>query len=75
MKTFEIWEEGYVVSGNSGTARFLGKYEGETFIDAVRNWANENPDEKQYLTIEDGKADSWGCRLFDNEADARKSFG
>jgi hypothetical protein len=32
------------------------------------------PTAEEYLA-NNGKHRIWGCRLFDNEADARKSFG
>lgn len=77
MKEWEIWSEGYLVSGMEGipaTAQLEGKFHAETFSDACKKWAETLPVKEQklfnpvYLTF-------WGCKLFDNEADARKSFG
>ncbi len=78
MKKFEIWEEGYLATGMGGTpsrAHKIGEVSAETFQQACNTlcspawWqskhGNYNPDR---LTV-------WGCRLFDNETDARKSFG
>lgn len=87
MKEFEIWIEGYRATGEYATASYIGKAIGETFEEACRNF--EYPEDfssmgiKIYskgekLTIDKnggGRPSIWGCRLFDNEADARKSFG
>lgn len=78
MEKFDIWEEGFCCTGQEGTAHCLAKdVEGEDFFDAVEKWYNNLPNPKDYgeLAIKDGVASLWGCRLFDNEADARKSFG
>lgn len=82
MKKFDIWEEGYCCTGESGKAHCLAKdVEGEDFFDAVEKWYNNLPNPKDYgeLRISHSGTDTdariWGCRLFDNEADARKSFG
>lgn len=77
MKEFEIWMEGYAMNGQMSVASFIGKAKGETFNDACRNFKYEKGEKlnldkhyehQKHLSI-------WGCRLFDNEADARKSFG
>lgn len=72
MKTIEIWAEGFNVSGNKQDARLLTKVE-----------VSPNTNFKQACQIalaEEGPYNSnknsfWGCKLFDNEQDARKSFG
>ena len=72
-KRWEIWSEGYVVTGQSAKASKLGDGWGPTFQDACRDlakrlgWASAdfNASTPSY----------WGCRLFDNESDARKAFG
>lgn len=71
MKTWEIWMEGYACTGHESGAELVGTAEGETFRDAVfaHYAANPNPD------FNSGQLTVWGCRLFDNEAAARKSFG
>ena len=70
---FTLWMEGYGATGDSGTAQCLGTYEGDTFADAVQAWVDEEPDRAQYFKREG--LTYWCCRFFDNEADARKSFG
>lgn len=68
---FQIWMEGYAVSGNDEKARFIGFSHGRDFREACINYferhADRDFDEKR-LTV-------WGCQLFDNEIDARKAFG
>lgn len=99
MKEFEIWIEGYSVTGNSSPASCIGKAMGEDFNDACRNFRYredmKNPYGDNYFhrkgdplnldksdTEPDGLRKSrvgtysiWACALFDNESDARKSFG
>lgn len=76
MKTFEIWCEGYAITGNSADASLLGTETATTWDEAVEKYMVKNPD-----TIDVREANGvkvytdWGCRLFDNESDARKSFG
>jgi hypothetical protein len=72
MKEFEIWAEGFRTSGEQGFATILGKENAESWDEAVEKYMEKNPgrirkDSRGYT--------DWGCRLFDNEADARKSFG
>lgn len=88
MKEWEIWSEGYRATGEHGTATYEGKWEGETFDDAVgkyvyiKDLGHLYESGKRFLPRnEDGIMKEvavhriWGCRLFDNEADARASFG
>lgn len=88
MKEFEIWIEGYAATGERGYAQLIGKGHGETFDEAVKDYMAKTPkhgiEERRKLKgeeffREDHKPRSnwsiWGCLLFDNEIDARKSFG
>ena len=67
-KIFEIWSEGYVITGGSGRALFHGKIKATSFKEACDILFDDdkfyNPKNLTY----------WGCKLFDNETDARKSF-
>lgn len=82
---YTVWVEGYVATGQRRTAYCLGTTEADNFIEAAKKLWRE-----KYLSAYGGdlhKADEdfsisrkgipciWGCRCFDNEADARKSFG
>ena len=69
----EIWSEGFIATGQSEKAMFRGKYEGKTFKDSIINWIEKDKDAKQYVDLD--RMTYWGCRLFNNESDARKSFG
>lgn len=87
VKEFEIWMEGYIATGESGTAQMIGKGEGETFDDAVRDYMSKNPehgieenDKDRYINDDAYKNrrsnwNIWACNLFDNHNDAAKSFG
>ena len=68
-KVFEIWSEGYAITGGRGKALFHGKIKATSFKEACDILFDDdkfyNPENLTY----------WGCKLFDNETDARKSFG
>lgn len=73
MKKFEIWMEGYATNGEHSDASLLGIGYGETFENAVKNFYNKNPDKK--INFDPERMTHWGCGLFPNEVQARKSFG
>lgn len=70
---YEVWSEGYAATGERAPAIYLGKYEADSFLEAcmkamkAKGWSlsSYNPVSNTY----------WGCRFFDNEIKARKSFG
>ena len=61
------------LTGESGTATKLGRCKGKTFKEACISWAKQNTAFNKYFNVD--KLTYWGCRLFDNESDARKAFG
>jgi hypothetical protein len=69
---YQVWCEGYQTSGNSDTAVLEGEIRAESFTEAciklLGDRLDKNPDGSYRLS-------RWGCRLFDNEAEARASFG
>ena len=79
--------EGYAATGESGPAQLVGEGQGETFDEAVKDYMSKNPDHgisengpERYRSEEAYKNrrsnwNIWACSLFDNESDARKSFG
>jgi len=73
-QSFEVWSEGFRITGDSGQAHLLGKVEAPTFLMACRVAATQAGDPHNYREA-DGVPRYWGCRLFDNEVDARRSFG
>lgn len=73
MPQFEVWMEGYVVSGNRDTACLVGKTEADSFKDAcVKLMAAPPWNDGSYDPVHNTY---WGCRLFDNEVAARKFVG
>lgn len=87
MKEYEIWMEGFAATGQSQGASYIGRASGKDFNDAcknfrysknITNWDNEViVEEGEPLKLDDNRdyPSIWACRLYDNEADARKSFG
>ena len=77
--TFDIWREGFCFNEESEKADcFARNVEGKDFKDAVEKWYNSLANPKDYGELvlrPDGSMSIFGCRLFDNEEEARKSFG
>jgi len=87
MKEFDIWMEGYRATEQYSPAQKIGEGVGETFDDAVRDYMSKNENHhievnspERYVS-EDAYENRrsnwniWACSLFDNEEDARKSYG
>jgi hypothetical protein len=75
-KKIEIWSEGYLATGMEGIpapAHLHGVIEAENLREACEKLAEADEGFKGYFNAKN--MSYWGCRLFDNEADARKSFG
>lgn len=79
MQKFEVWSEGYAATGQSGNAQRLTignedtLWEGESFQKACENALRTLEWDMSYY---DKKRNTyWACRFFENEVDARKSFG
>jgi hypothetical protein len=70
---WEVWMEGYCVTGNRKGAEFLGKFFG-TWKEAVTKAVTQKFDQLDGYWDED-KLTYWGCRFFDNEEEARSTFG
>lgn len=72
---YKIWSEGFMIQGMSTPARahrVADKVEASSFQSACAKHFKDNADFRFDI---DGNPVHWGCRLFDNEADARKNFG
>ena len=69
---WKVWMEGFKAQGNSSPAKFCGTFPGETFADACSAWADTTNYREDF---DPERRTFWGCRLFDNETDARKAFG
>ncbi len=81
MARYNIWIEGYAVTGGSSGADLAAEnIEGKDFNDAVNNWIKQKgPEwiEKHWGNhrVTNGQHYFWGCRAYPQEVDARKSFG
>jgi hypothetical protein len=80
MKSFEVWVEGYRATGESSTAQKLGTFKAISFDQAVDQWLDTKSSDEvqryyQHHPDREQKHTWWGCDLFDNETEARKSFG
>ena len=75
MKEYELWTEGHTATGESGEATFHGKFKGNTFKEAIQAFKDTLTDERSIRCVDVENEKFWGCRFFDNEADARRSFG
>jgi hypothetical protein len=69
MQTFEVWREGYRITGNSDIHYLMGTRDAETFEEACIILLSGdkffNPEKLTY----------WSCRLFDNASEAAEAFG
>jgi len=72
---YSIWMEGYAATGQSSPAQFLGAFKAENFRNACIIWDSIHNRDKGYGNFDIINLSVWGCSLFDNEADARRSFG
>jgi hypothetical protein len=69
---WHVWMEGYQATGERGEARKLGMIWAQSFPVACEIAADYNG----FKALYNRKTNRiWGCRLFDNEADARKEYG
>lgn len=87
MKEWEIWIEGYAATGESAKASCIGISMGNSFMEACENfrypqdikrWDGDiivHKGESLKLDLNRTHPSIWACRLFDNEFDAKKSFG
>lgn len=68
---FAVWSEGYRATGDESSAQFHGEAEAASFEDACYALLGDRIDKHRYM----GCLAIWGCRLFDNETDARRTYG
>lgn len=75
-REFEIWSEGgQTMEGKFGAAK-LGTGSGFTFRQAVDDHVSNVTKNREYYRLAKNGKDwhFYGCRLYDNPSDARKSF-
>jgi len=69
FKKFEIWSEGFIATGEQATATYHGTIMANSFKEACRYMFYKRTDfDSKRLTL-------WGCRLYDNEMNARRTYG
>lgn len=70
MQLFEIWMEGFMFSVDEKSgASLCGKIEANNFKEACQLFFKDDS------LFNEEQMTHWGCRLFDNETDARKFLG
>lgn len=65
--------EGFSATGDYATARFLGEFIAGSFRATCQRALDEHD-----MNLSHWNSDTntyWGCGLFDNETDARRTFG
>ena len=72
--SFEVWSEGYIVNGGRDGAKLWDIVEAESFEKAC-DIIFIPLDVKYPGYYKKDPLSFWGCQLFDNEVDARRSFG
>lgn len=74
---FNIWAEGYRATGEHGRAVYMGRGEGATFPEACDEYFNrqDNKHDRNLYSKRFNDRFYWSCKLFNNEADARKAHG
>jgi hypothetical protein len=75
---WNVWTEGYAATGEHGYAQFHGRVCAVTFEEAChRVWENAGGRKAmgEFTIGSDGRPRAWGCRFFDNEKDAKASYG
>jgi hypothetical protein len=69
MPLFTIWREGFDALGAHGDAQCVAVVEAEDFAAACQSFFGSDPEfDRVSLTY-------WACRLYDDEAAARATFG
>lgn len=85
MKTYKIWMEGYCITRNNSKATKIGEIKAKSFLEACRKLCGTRDDYKEETLLHNTKTLEfykktkdpyiWGCKLYDNEKEARRSFG
>ena len=73
-KSFEIWLEGFNITGSRSKAKFCNKLKAESFEKAVKIYI-DSLSLKEQRFFDKNRLTFWGCKFYDNEKDARQYFG
>jgi len=71
---YDIWMEGYCCTVNEGVAQFICQVEACSFQEACDK-ADTQGKFAGFGIYDNKRLSLWGCKLFDNEDAARKTFG
>jgi hypothetical protein len=72
-KNWEVWTEGYIITGERQPATFHGIFTGRTFRDAVKQFRDTKCSNPELVDID--RMTYWGCGFYDNESEAREFNG
>ncbi len=73
---FNIYMEGFVTNGESGKAIFLATSEGDTFIEACKNYIKKTGHGEIRVDKNGNEyASYWGCRWFPTLEEAQEFCG
>lgn len=80
LRPYNVYSEGYAANEGRSGAISHGVHWGRSFNDAIARWKDEGGKDAQYLSSRTDNLGReqwtyWGCKLFDNMADAQRSFG
>ena len=67
--TWTVWREGYRATGAEEKAHLAGTLVAKSFFEACEKLFENN------ANYDSERNTLWGCKLFDNEIDARRFFG
>ena len=73
--SISLWMEGFAVTGQRQGASMIGTYNATDLDNAVKQYMAENEGDVDWDRLGRGRHAIWACEIFDNEAEARKSFG
>lgn len=76
MKSYKIYEEGFMVMEGGASAHYIGDGYGDSFIDACKEYI-ERTGVGEIRIDDEGReyACDWGCRWFPTLSEAAQSFG
>ncbi len=78
VANYEVWSEGFLATGMNGRpapAKLLATVEADSFSGACDKLLATDAGNEAFGPYDRERRTVWGCRLFDNEADARRAFG
>ena len=74
-RSISLWVEGFAVTGERQGASMIGTYEATDLDDAVKQYMETHKGDVDWDRFGRGRHAIWACEIFDNEGEARKSFG